>query len=190
MREHDAARAKKLADKWSSVCPVAFRSTVRERLPMPEMLDRVMNWKYGPRGVLLYGATGGGKSRIAWKLAERECLAGRSVAALNAASCVDFAASYEHSAAYSAQWQRGYMRVDLLLLDDVFKGRLSDSFENFLFWLVSGRGEKEKPIVVTMNDTGSSLALRMSQDRSTPMMRRLREDFHHYCFKAKGKHDK
>ena len=60
-------------------------------------------------------------------------------------------------------------------MDDIFKVKLTDSFENAIFTIIDQRINNLRPIIATTNDVGSTLAGRMSQDRGEPIVRRLRE---------------
>lgn len=171
-------RDRRLAHVWAEVCPLGseFRKTVRELLPHPATYDRVVvGWTYGAMGVVLHGQTGQGKSRIAWKLLERECARGRTVAALTATSGMDYAASYEHGATYAAKWLARFRRCELLLCDDIFKAKPTESYEAAVFGIASERMDRGKPIIWTLNDTGVTLERRLSPDRGPALMRRLRE---------------
>src|SRR5881394_1234585 len=64
--------------------PNSFKNTSREKLPNPEKLDVALRWQYGAKGLLVYGPTGAGKSRIIWEIAKREILNGRQIKNLNA----------------------------------------------------------------------------------------------------------
>src|SRR5687768_8404145 len=67
------------------VVPPAFLETDRNKLPKPEMLENAMDlWLGSSKGLLLYGATGTGKTRVAWEIVKREIQAGRSVKTVNA----------------------------------------------------------------------------------------------------------
>ena len=60
-------------------------------------------------------------------------------------------------------------------MDDIFKVKLTDSFENAIFTIIDQRINNLRPIIATMNDVGATLAARMSPDRGGPIVRRLRE---------------
>ncbi|NBV25487.1 MAG: hypothetical protein EBS05_26705 [Proteobacteria bacterium] len=160
---------------WASVCPFTYAETDAKRLPLPHKLSEVMAWQYGPRGLLLHGPTGSGKSRCAWLLMRREYLAFRWVRVLGCDAGIEYAAKFGESTVAAARWIEKACDANLLLLDDTFKARLTDSFESALFTIIAKRGEAGLPIIVTSNDDPDSLAARMTQDRSAPLIRRLRE---------------
>jgi len=161
--------------RWQALCPFAFHGTDEKRLPLPDKLAEVLAWRYGPRGLLLHGPTGSGKSRCAWLLLKREYHFNRWVRVLGCDAGIEFAATFGESTTAAARWIEKSIDVNILLLDDVFKARLTDSFESALFTIISKRGEAGLPIVVTSNDDPDSLAARMTHDRSGPLIRRLRE---------------
>jgi DNA replication protein DnaC len=134
-----------------------------------------LRWSYGRQGLLLYGASGRGKSRIAWAILKREFMAGKSVEVLDCTFGFQYSSKFAVSAGDASRWVGGLMTVDLLLLDDVLKVKLTDSVEQALFAIVNSRTERGLPIIVTTNDTGESLAARMSDDRGPALLRRLRE---------------
>ncbi|MEQ2007998.1 MAG: hypothetical protein ABMA26_14470, partial [Limisphaerales bacterium] len=145
------------------------------RLPLPHRLADVMAWRYGERGLMLHGPTGMGKSRCIWLLVGREFIASRSVRVLDCAAGIKYAAKFGDSTKAAAQWIEAACEADLLLLDDVFKAKLTDSFESALFAIVALRGEAGLPILVTGNDDPHTLAARLTHDRSGPLIRRLAE---------------
>lgn len=169
----DASAARRT--RWQSVCPPAYLATVPARLPLPHKLADVLAWRYGAHGLMLHGDTGLGKSRCAWLLMRREFIAFRSIRVLDCAAGIKYAAKFGDSTKAAAQWIDAACETDLLLLDDVFKAKLTDSFESALFAIIALRGEAGLPIVVTGNDDPHTLAARMTHDRSGPLIRRLAE---------------
>lgn len=163
------------ADRWRSICPRDYLETKAERLPRGNKLAEVLDWNFGARGLFLMGPTGTGKSRCAWLLLKREFLAGRSVRHVDYSAALEYASRYSESARDVQQWIERFCETELLLLDDVFKSKLSDSFESALFIIISRRIEKQLPLLLTANDSGASLKERMTQDRGPAMLRRLKE---------------
>ena len=160
---------------WENLCPPDFAATDPKRLPRPEMLARVLQWKFGRRGLLLHGPTGKGKSRCAWLLLKREFDAGRRIRVIDHSVGFRYAETFAQSAASAAVWIDQQSEAEILFLDDVFKARLTDSLEQALFTVISTRTEQGSPNIVSTNDTGDSLAGRLSPDRGQALIRRLVE---------------
>lgn len=173
--ERKAEIAWKRENYWKQICPESYLHTDIEQLPVPGILTHVVKWRYGSRGLLLHGPTGVGKSRCAWLLCKREWEAGRSLAVLNATSGVEYMAAFEHGVSAAIAWLRQFYRADIVLMDDVFKNRFTDSFEQALFGIISKRTDAMKPCIVTLNDIADSLKSRLSEDRGEPLIRRLVE---------------
>jgi DNA replication protein DnaC len=167
-------KAARLA-RWNAICPPDFQLTTASKLPSPSKLQTVLRWQYGPRGLTLHGNTGKGKSRCAWELVKREFFAGKTVRALGTDAGFEYARQFAASTEQAARWVESHIAVDLLLLDDVLKVKLTESFESALFGIISGRTEHRRPIIFTTNDSGESLIARMSTDRGEALVRRLRE---------------
>ena len=143
---------------------------------MPEKLDAVLKWSFSSTGLLLHGGTGLGKSRCAWALMEREYMAGKSIASADALAGLEYAAMYAESAAEVYEWASALINADILLLDDLFKNKLTDSFEGVIFAVIDRRAQWLRPTIITCNDSGRTLTDRMSEDRGEPLVRRLKEN--------------
>ena len=163
-----------LIESWKRFCPIEYQSLNAARLPNPNKLAEVLAWQYSGKGLLLHGESFRGKSRCAWALLEREYVNGRTVQYLDSMAGIQYASRFSESAAIVEQWMTKLIATDILLLDDVFKVKLTDSFESVIFTLIDQRIQKQKPSIVTSNDTGDTLQSRMSQDRATPLLNRLR----------------
>jgi DNA replication protein DnaC len=164
--------------RWIETCPKEYLSIRQELLPTPSKLDETLAWSYGPKGIVMHGSTGNGKTRCAWALLRRECVShGRTVSFLDSMGGLRYASLYSKGADIVEEWVHGLIAVDILLLDDVFKNKLTDSFEGVIFTLVDQRIQNQRPTILTSNDTGQTLTTRMTLDRGEPLLRRLRE----YC---------
>lgn len=164
---------RRLRAEWDDRCPTLFRDTLVERLPDQVASAAVLGWKPNPSGLLLYGKTRTGKSRTVWLLAERLHLAGVSVTVMDSMSGFEYGSVFRDGS--PLDWVTKRSRCGVLLLDDVFKVKLTESFEAALFVVVDSRMNWKLPVVATLNDTGETLASRMTGDRGAAFVARLRE---------------
>jgi DNA replication protein DnaC len=160
---------------WKFLCPRDYAATLPRRLPQPQLLQTVLAWKFGPRGLVLVGPTQRGKTRCAWELARREFFQGRYVKCVTAYDLAAYPAKVYHDSGGAAKWIEIAASADLLILDDVFKAKPTDRAEEALFCIVEERTSRGRPIVATLNDSPATLKARLSQDRGEPLVRRLVE---------------
>jgi DNA replication protein DnaC len=178
--ETDAAVERKRLDhereiQWQSLCPPAFRDTVVEKLPNPARAAEILSWNYGKTGLLLHGRTRTGKSRCAWLLVRKVFELDKSIQVLDSMAGFQYAAAFSNSGREAQAWVEARCRCGLLFFDDVFKVKLTDSFEAAVFAIVDYRLNHHLPILATLNDTGETLAARMSSDRGDAFVARLKE---------------
>jgi len=175
-RIRDAELAKQnLEVGWLGLCPPLFLHTVSKLLPNQKAFNQALAWRYGQKGLILHGKTGTGKSRTAWEILRIQYFEGRKPSIVNSSSALQFASMFIHDSQQVAQWITSNCNAAILLMDDVFKVKLTEAFEAALFSIVDRRLEKELPIIATTNDIGETLSQRMSGDRAEPFIRRLRE---------------
>jgi DNA replication protein DnaC len=159
-----------------SICPKLYQSSDPARLPAGP-LARAMAWQYGARGLILTGETGKGKTRIAWLLLRRVLIEDVKRLRFYWFDCVGFghAIGQHYKDEDAEKWLEKLGTADLVFFDDLGKLKLTERAETELFGLVERRCANELPMIVTTNDTGDSLAARMTENRGPAMMRRLRE---------------
>lgn len=168
--------------KSLEVIPTIFRKTERDKLPKPDKLDAALNWQFGPKGLLLYGPTGCGKSRVAWEVVKREILLGRNVRNLTALELSRYPSMLMADGQSASDFASKIIECTLLVMDDVFKAKPTERVEELLFSVIDERGQWERPCIVTLNDTGETLSSRLSTDRGPALIRRLREYCHSIQF--------
>ena len=174
-QEWAAAKTSAKSRRWESICPPIFRDTDPERLPKKEKLEEVLAWIYGPTGLILHGPTRTGKSRCAWLLVKKILDAGLTIRVMNSMSGFKYGSQFAIGANAPEEWVLKHCRVDVLFMDDVFKVKLTDSFEAAMFAIIEHRMGNLLPIIATLNDTGKSLAGRMSVDRGAALVARIKE---------------
>ncbi len=162
--------------KFNSVCPNLYQKTDPARLPQNQ-LACILAWKYGPKGMILLGETGLGKSRCAWQLIRRIMVEDEESVKIKWFDCVGF--GHELSKHYheedAEEWLEDLATCPLVFFDDLGKLKLTERAEVELFGVIERRCSNELPIIATTNDTGDSLAARMTDNRGPAMIRRLRE---------------
>jgi len=171
----DCSRTRRI-DKFSKICPPLYQATEVGRLPQRQ-LGLAMAWQYGPRGLILLGETGVGKTRAAWMLLKRVLVEDKKEHAFLWFDAIGFGhAIAKHYRLEDAEdWLARVAAIPLLFFDDLGKLKLTERAEVELFGVIEKRCAAELPLIVTTNDTGDSLAARMTDIRGPAMIRRLRE---------------
>lgn len=179
--ERDALLGKNLTHRWDSLCPKQFM-TEKEGGPTDEirmfreqpLFANAMRWQFGAQGLLLVGGTGRCKTRIAWRLLRRQFDEGRKVQAITAVRFDIEALEYMRTNGFKGWFDR-LAEADVLLIDDLGKGRFTDAVESRFFGLIDERTAACRPCIITSNDDGASLEARMSEHRGAATIRRLRD---------------
>ena len=161
---------------FNAICPPLYQRTDKARLPQ-DQLKIAMSWQYGPRGLILLGDTGKGKTRVAWALLKRILVDDNKGMRLTWFDSIGF--GHEIAKHYRTEdaesWLGRLAKAPLVFFDDLGKLKLTERAEVELFGLIERRCAAELPIIVTTNDTGDSLAARMTDNRGPALIRRLRE---------------
>jgi len=175
-REQELLNAKNNAF-WSEV-PKMYAETDESRL-QAVLVAAIDGYEVGPRGIGIIGKSGAGKTRTAVQILYKAHLAGKSICFLKAtkltlAAQERFHADDQVKHAAEIRIRRAY-RSQILLLDDLGKGRLPNSAEELLYDIVDERSERGLPIIWTSNAGSKELKEMFSSDRGIPILRRLAE---------------
>jgi DNA replication protein DnaC len=168
---------RKRAAEWEALCPPLYRDTDLAQLPADAKpsIRRVLAWQYGPRGLLLHGPTGRGKTRSVYVLLRRLHFdEGRRIATFDAVS-FSHQCSQKFFDGRGEGWINGLARRDVVFFDDLGKARVTDRVEAELFGLIEGRMARQVPTIITTNFVASLLAEKLTQDRADALIRRLVE---------------
>lgn len=173
--EQDKERFARLNAEWQQLCPPEMRETDEARLPAAQ-LRRVLEWRPGPKGLLLFGETGMGKTRILWRLLERLHFEGLPVECVRAP---ELSRLIEEADTYSRGLERlvnRFANAPILALDDLGKERRTGRVETTLFDIIDLRTINRRPVIATTNFIGAALAERYSdKELGAALVRRLRD---------------
>lgn len=168
-----------LTERYLRMCPPAFLKTDVKLLPKmaKDLLGDVMDWPFGPKGLLLWGKTSGtGKTRCVWLLVKR-------LMTHDAIPVVYFSAMgfqiemenrYRNSLDVSAL-RDSAIQAPVLFLDDIGKSPVTERSSAELFHVIDERVSRDLPILATTNETSDSLAGRLKSTHGDYIARRLRE---------------
>lgn len=172
-RECEQARREQ---RFVRTCPPLYQESDVARLPQHK-LRQALAWQYGPQGLILIGETGVCKTRIAWQLIRRVLVNDKREVSFTWFDAVGF--GHELAKHYHQEdaetWLEKITATELMFFDDLGKLKLTERAETELFGLIERRCAACLPMIVTTNDTGDSLAARMTENRGPAMIRRLRE---------------
>ena len=163
-------------ERWLAVCPPAYRlsgdplppgtprdalaiMTVPDRLP-PDLLAACLGWEYGVRGLGIVGSSGLGKTRAMMLLLRRLIMEdGRDCEYVSETELADSVISLAltDGAALSRRLAR-LCTVDVLFLDDLGQGRMSDRVEAAMWHIAETRTKHLRPVLFsTQADAGNGL---------------------------------
>jgi DNA replication protein DnaC len=136
----------------------------------------VLDWQYGPEGLLVLGDTGAGKTWVIWRLLRRLLEEARNVVVLDAVS-------YRSGLAKAARegetetYVRRLSRVDVLYWDDFGQTHLSAAASEMLLHVVEQRTSQERPLLLTSQYKGNALELQFERPEMGAAVRRRINDF-------------
>ncbi len=166
--------------RYESICSKNMQTFNPQQSPSNHQLtERVLRWQKGPQGLLIHGATGSGKTRVLWQLIKRLIVDdGCTVKAYRATELARaIETSYRQPTGHDTFIQ-SLIQAEIFMLDDLGKFKWTERVEADLFDIIDGRTANDKPILVTTQYVGETLAKRfLDPETASATIRRLRE----YC---------
>lgn len=167
-------RPAELRKGWEDLCDPKYRNLIFERLPQPgkRAYEAVMGWRYRDdgQGLGLIGPSDGGKSYLIHAVARGLHLEGADI---HLTYATKFAHDMSSLSAGPLELDRCCM-VPWLLVDDVGKAAFNANQEAKFYHVLETRERFQRPMLITVNSTGTQLAGLMSEDRALPIVNRLR----------------
>jgi hypothetical protein len=164
------------ADEFMDQAPPIMRATDPANLPRPAAYRAVMDWAYGPRGLVIYGRPRTGKTRTIWRLLRDVVAEGFTARLIRG---VDFQSQVITLSRTGGEdfeeWFYELVNVDVLAIDDLDKAKWTPRVESELYNLIDLRCGYEMPTIISTNSTGSELLARMSPQTGPAIVARITE---------------
>ncbi len=161
--------------------PPVYHNTDPERIHA-NLAQTARQYEYGAKGLGLMGRSGEGKTRAAFLVAIRMVAEGRKVYWITA---TDLAAAAANLFADDLEVKnrsnekiKSAMTAEVLVLDDLGKGKFTDRSESMLYDLFETRTGNLRPTIWTSNSNAKQLHAMMSPDRADALIRRMGSEFH------------
>jgi len=164
--------------RWHTICPNEFQKplNVKEKGYNDARLKKILSWQFGPIGLRVIGPSGKCKTRFMFQLLEREFNAGRKVGAWAHGDLrAQISALASGDSAAVVAFLTELVRLDILLIDDLGKGRCTPAAEEHIYTLIAGRARENRPTHYTANVTIEEFSLQLSSEYREPTTRRIVE---------------
>ena len=169
-------------ETFGRICPPLYCHTDESRLADVSREVLAMPYPKNGRGVLLTGESRTGKTRTAWMLARNwYCSKDVSLLWYNGGS-FSRAMADKYGDGKAESWHEDLKRAGILLLDDIFKARLTEAVQDALFSVVEDRMAYMLPTILTLNNDAGGLSSALSPDLVVPMVERLKESSDVFVF--------
>lgn len=174
-------------ERYDKTCPPLMKNTDISRLQQAQ-LKTVLDWKYQPKGMILHGITGAGKTRIIWVKLKQISDEGSGWTYFQSRKLQDVLLKSVFDKTHDL-FMKQLTQTRLLVIDDLGKEKAGDKWVTDLFDIVDRRCEAEKPTFITTNYNGEKLTQKYlranpeNDETCEALLRRLREFYISVPFK-------
>lgn len=175
-RKADAQTAR--IQQYTAICPAIYQNTnPRDPRLDQALLAKVMAWQYGPKGLVLFGPTRKGKTRMMWLLLRRLWVEERIkfIAMTSGEFARGCGEMYGLSGEAGREWFNRLVYAPVLFIDDFGKEKATERVEAELFDVMEHRTSNGRPMLLTTNGVGDTLCAKFTADRGEPIIERIRE---------------
>ncbi|MEI9998773.1 MAG: ATP-binding protein [Verrucomicrobiota bacterium] len=166
--------------RWLAICPAIYDDALDFGKLSPRNHAKIRSiaaWERFPRSLFICGPTGQGKTRVAWAALKRQWQAGKGIMAKSSFQFSNDALAVTTDAERTRGITSRYVSADIVLIDDLGK-RLPASAQQWLFEVIERRCSERKAMVITSNETVSSLGASLGDiTMAEPLARRVKEFF-------------
>lgn len=166
---------------WENLAPLQYRTINPSLLPIPDYLKRVCEISLSDKlGILLAGTPQQGKTRIIFQRIKDDIINGKRCRVFLPGSFEnDISRFASDSIAELQRYISSLNTYDVILFDDVGKGRLTDRVASELFAVIDSRITLGLTTYITMNESTSSLMNKINdKSLAAAMVERFKRYYH------------
>lgn len=167
----------KRLESWKGICPAEFRKEIKSGEPGCKLdhYHAVMAWHPGEKGIYLWSGAGQCKTRFMFHMLEREFQAGRTIGAWAHVDLRTQMTSLAGGEGNLPKFINALLKLDILFVDDLGKGRQTPAAEEAFFALIDGRARMCRPMLFTSNSSLEEAKLNFSPEYQEPLYRRIHD---------------
>lgn len=143
---------------FDEMCPPSMAETIISRIPDQQSYMKVMQKNIRSKGLKICGKTGMGKTRTMWMLAKKLMIENdRVVTVFSSIELKEYMAKSHTIANGYNNAMSSLLSPEILMIDDLGKEKMSQTWEQDIFHLIDRRCQYRKQIVLTTNKTDQGI---------------------------------